>query len=98
MSKPPCQWYAGRSCFSADEPLRSAYATDARAYAVGGGILAAAAAATQLDRGRPLPQNAALNVQLRAQHARKLAEAEAENRRRISEYRVTLRFAAEGTP
>lgn len=74
----------------AEEPLRSAFEVDTRAYAVSGGIFGAALIAAIFDKGRALPQNAENNAKTLAGFQQAVLATDAENRRRITEYRVTV--------
>ena len=79
----------------AKEPIRSAYSADGRAQFVGLVIAAGAIAGGVFDRGMPLPGNVAANVLARAEHTRAVTLVQDANRKRVAEYRVTLRIDLE---
>jgi hypothetical protein len=77
----------------ADDPVKSAYGSDSRALGVAAGVAVGAALAMVLDHGRPLTENAEANRQLRANLDKSVADAKAENARRIANYTVTIKLA-----
>lgn len=77
----------------AEDPVRSAYSADGRAMGVAAGLAVGASLAMVLDKGRPLPANAEANAALRKEHAQQLAEASAENDRRLAAAVTTVRIA-----
>jgi hypothetical protein len=78
------------------EPLRSAFAADNRAGLVGGAILLAAVGAIWMGRDGRDEAAITYNAAVREAHARALAAAESENRRRLAQYRATMVIAGEG--
>ncbi len=79
----------------AEEPLASAFENDGRANLVGLAILGAAVGSYWLDKGVVSVENLQSNMAVRATHRKALADAEAENRKRIAEYRVTVKISRE---
>lgn len=79
----------------AGEPIASAYSTDGRATLVGVAILGAAVGSFWLDKGVVSVENLQSNMAVRATYRKALTDAEAENRRRIAEYRVTMKIRPE---
>ena len=75
-------------------PLAAA-TTDSRSIVMGGGMAVGAIIAGLLDRGRPLPQNAATNSKTRQEFAQSVQAARAENQRRLDAYRVTITIGPE---
>ena len=67
-------------------------AADSKGVAIGGAIAGVTILAGLLDRGRPLPQNVAANKAFGEQFAKSISDAQAENRRRVSEHRTTVRI------
>lgn len=82
----------------AQEPLRSSFAIDARAFGVSAAMIGVAITAAVRDTGRPLPQNVIANDRIRAEHAAAVAAVVAENRRRSLQYRATIRPQVAVTP
>jgi hypothetical protein len=76
----------------AEDPVRSAYSADGRAMGVAAGLAVGATLAMVLDKGRPLPANAEFNAAMRREYERQLAEATAENDRRLSAAVTTVRI------
>jgi hypothetical protein len=76
----------------AEDPVRSAYAADSRAMGVAAGLAVGASLAMVLDKGRALPANAEANAALRQGHERLMAEAVAENDRRLAAAVTTVRI------
>ena len=107
MSKPPIVRTALTSVFfatatfmigssmRAEEPLASAYANDGRATFVSIAILGAAVGSFWLDKGVVSVENLQSNMAVRATYRKALTDAEAENRKRIAEYRVTMKISPE---
>jgi hypothetical protein len=79
----------------AEEPLASEFGTDGRGTFVGIAILGAAVGSFWLDKGVVSVENLQSNMAARAAYRKALADAEAENRKRISEYRVTVKISRE---
>jgi hypothetical protein len=76
----------------AEDPVRSAYGVDARAFGVAAALAVGAGMAVFLDKGRDLPDNAKANADRRATHAREAAEVVAENDRRLAAAVTTVRI------
>jgi hypothetical protein len=76
------------------EPLASEGA-DSRGYAIGAAMAAGAIIGGLLDKGRPLPENVVSNARLRAAFAQSVQQAEAENRRLLDAYRLTITIQME---
>lgn len=108
MAKPPrvkmvmtSLFFAGAtlaiaSVARAEEPIASAYSTDGRATFVSLAMIGAAVAGFWLDKGVVSVENLQSNMAARAAHRKALADAEAENKKRIAEYRVTMKFQPAG--
>jgi hypothetical protein len=79
----------------AEEPILSGFGTDGRATFVGLSILGAGVGGFWLDKGSVNAEALRANLDLRVAHRTAVQAAEAENRRRIAEYRVTLRVRPE---
>ncbi len=79
-----------------DPALKSAYGTDSRATMIGVAMIGATAFALWKDKGTPSRENILANARAREDHRRAVTDAEAENRRRIAAYRVSMRVAIEG--
>ena len=68
----------------------STVSADGTAYGVAVVMALGAIVAGRMDHGRPIPENAAANVRLRASFAQSLQQADAENRRRVAALRVVM--------
>ena len=68
---------------------------DSKGSAVGGAIAVGTLLAGFADRGRPLPANVAANKAFGEAFNKSIADAQAENRRRIAEHRTTVRIEQE---
>ena len=68
---------------------------DSKGVAVGGAIAVSTILAGFMDRGRPLPANVAANKAYGEAFQKSIADAQAENRRRIAEHRTTVRIEQE---
>ena len=68
---------------------------DSKGVAIGGAIAVSTILAGFMDRGRPLPANVAANKAYGEAFNKSIADAQAENRRRIAEYRITVRIEQE---
>lgn len=68
---------------------------DSKGIAVGGAIAVSTILAGFVDRGRPLPANVAANKAYGEAFQKSIADAQAENRRRIAEHRTTVRIDQE---
>jgi hypothetical protein len=92
---------AGGGAFALASVLRGegAIATDvpadSKGVAVGGAIAVGTILAGFMDRGRPLPANVAANKAFGEAFNKSIADAQAENRRRIAEHRTTVRIEQE---
>jgi len=87
--------YALASNVRGEGAMEAAIEPDSKGVAVGGAIALTALVAGFADRGRVIPENVDANQAARAAFQKSIADAEAENRRRISEYRTTLTFQLE---
>ncbi len=87
--------YAIASQGRAGEPLKTLYDNDGRAMLLSGAMLAATVSTFFLDKGEPDRAAMAANLRARDDHRRAMMDAEAENRRRIAAYRVTVRVTPE---
>jgi hypothetical protein len=76
----------------AEDPVRSAYSPDPRAFGVAAVLAVGAGAAMFLDSGRALPENATANAALRAAFERQAAEVAADNERRLAAAVTTVRI------
>lgn len=74
----------------AEEPLRSSFTVDARAFGVSAMMIGAAVTAALRDPGRPLPQNVAENARRRAAHEQAVARVVEENRKRSLQYEARV--------
>jgi hypothetical protein len=79
----------------AEEPIASAYKNDGRAIFVSVAMIGAAVGGFWLDKGSVSPEALRANMALRAAHLKALSDADAENRRRIAAYSVTVRIRPE---
>lgn len=80
---------AAAATYKGPSPLSSGSA-DSRGYAIGAAMLAGAILGGIIDKGHPLPENAAANLRLRAAFNESVAQAQAENRRRLDASRITV--------
>lgn len=87
--------YALASVLRGDGAIATEVAADSKGVAVGGGIALATILAGFADRGRPLPANVAANKEYGDAFNKSIADAQAENRRRITEHRTTVRISQE---
>lgn len=87
--------FAIASSGRAEEPLASAYSTDGRATFVGISMIGAAIAGFWLDKGTVSVENLQANMAARAAYRKALTDADAENKKRIAEYRVTVKIQPE---
>lgn len=76
----------------AEEPVRTAYGSDGRAFGVAAVLAVGAGMAMFLDKGRALPENAKANAALREAFDRQAAETAAENDRRLAAAVTTVRI------
>jgi hypothetical protein len=77
----------------AEDPVKSAYSNDTRAMGVAAGLAIGASLAMVLDKGRTLPENVDANRRTREEFDRAVAEAKAENDRRVAAFTLTLTIA-----
>ena len=70
-------------------------AADSKGMAIGGALAVATIVAGFADRGRPIPANIAANKAYGEAVEKAIADARAENARRLAEYRTILRFNLE---
>lgn len=82
------------SAFRADAPAGNV-SLDKRAFLIGGTMSLATILGGWFDPGRPLPDNAAHNMRLEADHARALRRVSEENARIRAEYRATITIGRE---
>jgi hypothetical protein len=87
--------FAIASAGRAEEPIASAFGSDGRATFVGLAIIGAGVGGFWLDKGQENAEALQANLNLRRAHRTAVQAAEAENRRRIAEYRVTMRIRPE---
>jgi len=87
--------FAIASAARAEEPILSGFGTDGRATFVGVTMIGAGIGGFWLDKGSVNADALRANLELRVAHRTAVQAAEAENRRRIAEYRVTLRIRPE---
>lgn len=78
-----------------DNAISANVSPDARATTVGVLTLLGGIAGGILDRGKPLPDNARANAELRANHAQTVAAIENANRKKVGDYKVELRIDGE---
>jgi hypothetical protein len=89
---------AGGGAFALSSVLRgegnigTEIAADSKGVAIAGGIAGITILAGVMDRGRPLPANVAANKAFGEAFAKSITDAQAENRRRVAEYRTTVRI------
>ena len=89
---------AGGGAFALSSVLRgegniaTEIAADSKGAAIAGAIAGVTILAGVMDRGRPLPANVAANKAFGEQFAKSITDAQAENRRRVAEYRTTVRI------
>jgi hypothetical protein len=87
--------YALASVLRGEGKIATDVAADSKGIAVGGAIAASTILAGLADRGRPLPANVAANKAYGEAFQKSVADAQAENRRRIAEHRTTVRIEQE---
>jgi hypothetical protein len=81
----------------APDPVGSAVKADSRAWLVAGGFALGGIVGALLDKGHPDASGVAHNNQVRAEFARRVADARRENDRRRQTYRATITIE-EATP
>lgn len=79
----------------APDPIGSEFATDGRATFVGVAMIGAAVAGFWLDKGTVSVVNLQANMAARASYRKAVADAEAANKQKIAEYRVTMKIRPE---
>jgi hypothetical protein len=90
--------FAGGAAFALSSVLRgegeiaNEIAADSKGVAIAGGIAGITILAGVMDRGRPLPANVAANKAFGEAFTKSIADAQAENRRRVAEYRTIVRM------
>lgn len=77
------------------ENITTEVAADSKGMAIGGALAVATIVAGFADRGRPIPANIAANKAYGEAVEKAIADARAENARRLAEYRTILRFNLE---
>lgn len=87
--------YALASVLRGDGDIATAVPGDSKGVAVGGAIAVSTVLAGFMDRGRPLPGNVAANKAYGEAFQKSIADATAENRRRVAEHRTTVRIEQE---
>jgi hypothetical protein len=89
---------AGGGAFALSSVLRgegeigNEIAADSKGAAIAGAIAGVTILAGMMDRGRPLPANVAANKAFGEAFTKSIADAQAENRRRVVEHRTTVRI------
>ncbi|HJQ19988.1 MAG TPA: hypothetical protein VJ867_06540 [Gemmatimonadaceae bacterium] len=78
-----------------DENIKTNVAADSKGVAIGGMLAAGTVAAGFLDRGRSIPGNIAANKAYVAAVQKSFADAQTENRRRVTDYKATFYFNSE---
>ncbi|MEX2178398.1 MAG: hypothetical protein WD801_06790 [Gemmatimonadaceae bacterium] len=84
--------FALSSTLRAEGNIATEVGADSKGMAVGGALALTTIVAGFMDRGRQIPANIAANKAYGEAFQKSIADAEAENRRRVAEYRTTLRF------
>lgn len=84
--------YALSNVLRGEGDIATEIAADSKGVAIAGAIAGATIIAGILDRGRPLPQNVAANKAFGEAFAKSITDAQAENRRRVTEHRTTVRI------
>lgn len=87
--------FALASVLRGEGKIATDVAGDSKGIAVGGAIAVSTILAGFADRGRPLPANVAANKTYGEAFNKSVADAQAENRRRIAEHRTTVRIEQE---
>lgn len=87
--------FALASVLRGDGKIATDVEGDSKGIAVGGAIAVSTILAGFADRGRPLPANVAANKAYGEAFSKSIADAQAENRRRIAEHRTTVRIEQE---
>ena len=75
-----------------DGEIANEVSADSKGVAIAGAIAGVTILAGVMDRGRPLPENVAANKAFGEAFAQSITDAQAENRRRVAEYRTIVRI------
>ena len=75
--------------------IGTSVAADSKGAAIGGVLMISTIVAGFADRGRPIPANIAANKAAGVAFQKSIADAQAENRRRVTEYKTVLTFDME---
>jgi hypothetical protein len=84
--------FALSSVLRGEGEISRAQDADSKGMAVAGAIVGVTIFAGLTDRGRPLPANVAANKAFGEAFAKSITDAQAENRRRVTEHRTTIRI------
>jgi hypothetical protein len=84
--------YAFSTVLRGEGEIANEIAADSKGVAIAGAIAGVTILAGVMDRGRPLPQNVAANKAFGEAFTKSIADAQTENRRRVAEYRTTVRM------
>lgn len=84
--------FALSSSLRGEGGIQTSVGPDAKGGAVGGALALTTILAGFADRGRPLPANVAANAAYREAFQKSVADAQAENRRRINEHVTVIRL------
>jgi len=87
--------FALASSVKAQGNLQTKLGSDSKGAAIGGVLALSTIVAGFADRGRPIPANIAANKAYGEAFKKSIVNAQAENRRRIAEYRTTLHIDLE---
>lgn len=87
--------FALASTMRAQGNIKTKVGADSKGVAVGGVLALSTILAGFADKGRSIPANIAANKAYGAAFARSIVDSQAENRRRIAEYRTTLHIDLE---
>lgn len=88
--------FALASVVRGDGDIKTEVKADSKGFAVAGAIIGGTIFAGMTDRGRPLPANVAANKASGEAFNKSIADANAENRRRVVEHRTTIRMSEGG--
>lgn len=83
--------YALSNVLRGEGDIATKVEADPKGVAIAGAIAGTTILAGLLDRGRSLPQNVAANKAFGEAFAKSISDAQAENRRRVTEHRTTVR-------
>ena len=87
--------FALSSVLRAEGGIQTTVPADSKGAAVGGALALTTILAGFADRGRPIPANIAANKAFGEAFQKSLVDAQNENRRRIAEYKTTIRLDLE---